>query len=1140
MKNRCKSTPVVWVRTFIIGLITVVLSGSVNAPAQEKLPQSLARYRVFSLKNISAQKGKEFLEKLEIGTVSKLPNSNTLLVTALSDDLIKASTILELMDSEREYVIRKICSASEAENLSFNEQLAAELDLDISIGTFASPPSDLVTEKAIIDIHRDELLAVAPAELIENIISVALQIPASQKAGESATQDLEQLAESDQPAQPIKTSEPEEPSQLPAQELAVPEVSALIESFELKQPGVNDTKPDELFSRLLETLGEAEERAEEKTPKEYPANQMNELHVEAVGKAADANVSAEETKPAKDSEALMKLFSSLVKRSETEKAPEESELSEAAKDRQAPLTEAEPHTPEPSSTDSGTVEIDLPSKLNIVDLLGLVGEYLELDFMFDPQKVKGEVMLKFRGPIRIKDLYPLLESVLKFHSFVMTRRGSLVVVVPENEAVEIDPELYYGPGDVNIGDIIITRIFNLQHIDTGSAKNLLEKMKLGAHVEEIKATGTLIVTGFAYRMSRIDELLKMIDKPGKPRKFRFRRLQYTLAPNLASQVKNLAEELGTVSITIAATAAKEPSQIERREGESTTAFRQRQAAARTATRQPTPSRPSEPKAEKTGVYLDADERTNRILMIGLEEDLNLVEELVDALDVQKQDLRTMRLYEIQNVGAEDVEQKLNQLGIISKTTTSTRTAPARITRPTTTRPTTTTRPSAATATTPAVTAATVEEALAGQPQVVVIEATNSLLVNATAEQHAQIALIIGYVDARPEQASIPYVVYPLENQDPTDLAGVLNQLITQTTQAQDNEGKIVTTVTSRQEDENPIIIPDPKTYSLIVYASKKNQQWLSALIKKLDEYRAQVLLDITLVQITKTDAFNFDLELLSSIPDVSFVSGAVSGFDTGTSYYTNLLAAKDRNEFIELKSSEGSFTGFYGDEKISALLTAVQTKSYGRVMARPKLLVNDNEMGSIKTTDTTYVEKIEQHWTTGDNPVQSETKTYPDYSAGITLNITPHISTGNMLTLDITLNRSGFTSALGGAKPPDKADADVSTKITVPDGHTIILGGMEKIEHAKGGKKIPILGDIPIIGGAFREVAREESHDKLYIFVKAHILRPGGDLALADLKKVSEENRVTFEKLEREMQEYEDWPGLKPDPMDPVSVLEAD
>ncbi|MHC4466122.1 MAG: hypothetical protein ACYSYW_06165, partial [Planctomycetota bacterium] len=72
----------------------------------------------------------------------------------------------------------------------------------------------------------------------------------------------------------------------------------------------------------------------------------------------------------------------------------------------------------------------------------------------------------------------------------------------------------------------------------------------------------------------------------------------------------------------------------------------------------------------------------------------------------------------------------------------------------------------------------------------------------------------------------------------------------------------------------------------------------------------------------------------------------------------------------------------------------------------------------------------------------------------------------------------------------------------------------------------------------FREVKRAGSQDKLYIFVKAHILRPGADIALADLKEASNENRRAFEKLETEMEKYEIWPGIKPKPMDPVSVLE--
>ena len=148
-----------------------------------------------------------------------------------------------------------------------------------------------------------------------------------------------------------------------------------------------------------------------------------------------------------------------------------------------------------------------------------------------------------------------------------------------------------------------------------------------------------------------------------------------------------------------------------------------------------------------------------------------------------------------------------------------------------------------------------EEGLVEEPQIVIIESTNSLLVNATAEQHAKIATIIAYVDAEPEQTATNYIVYPLENQDPMELAGVLNQLIQETVEeTQDKDSKIVRT-TRKLVEEDITIIPEPKTYSLVVYASKKNQQWISTLIKKLDEYRPQVLLDVTLVEIRKNDKF---------------------------------------------------------------------------------------------------------------------------------------------------------------------------------------------------------------------------------------------------------------------------------------------
>jgi len=127
-----------------------------------------------------------------------------------------------------------------------------------------------------------------------------------------------------------------------------------------------------------------------------------------------------------------------------------------------------------------------------------------------------------------------------------------------------------------------------------------------------------------------------------------------------------------------------------------------------------------------------------------------------------------------------------------------------------------------------------------------------------------------------------------------------------------------------------------------------------------------------------------------------------------------------------------------------------------------------------------------------------------------------------------------------GPIPPDLLSSNVETVVTVPDGKTIILGGLEKLNQTKGGTKVPVLGDIPLLGGLFRSTANTDTQSRLYVFVKAHILRPGEKGGLSDTELVSRRNREKFERYEEEMQRYEDWPGIKSKPMDPLRVLEAD
>jgi len=803
----------------------------------------------------------------------------------------------------------------------------------------------------------------------------------------------------------------------------------------------------------------------------------------------------------------------------------------------------------------GELKVTLPPKLDIIKLLQLAGEFLNLNFMYDPTKVKGEVTILWtgnqKGTIKVDELYPLMESVLQFHGFAMTRNvgANMVTVTLLNEAK--DPPFIETEADkiTEYGHVVVTRIFKLEHIDATSAKNLLDGMKLGES-SPVGDGKVLFVTGYAYRMPRVERLLKMIDKPGKPKKIRFRQLKFTMATALAPKVKTLAEQLGTVQITVGqmASSSGPTTSNQRKPGETTANYAKRLAAERAARtrRSAAPSTPST--AVQPGVYLDADERTNRVLMIGFDEELDAVEELIDTLDVEQTDLRTLKVYEIKNIDADQARKKLQELGVISGGGLSSSSSSSRITGGTSrvgaaTKSLATPRPGTSTTSSIGSTGGGLQ-GLVEEPLVVIIEPTNSLLVNATAEQHAQVELILKYVDAVTDTSTIPYVIYPLENQKPEDLAAILEKLIQET--VKDKEGKIEQVI--KKTDEEIVIVPDENTFSIIVYASKKNQEWIKNLIETLDKRRPQVLIDVTLVEVTKNDKFEYDLNLINSIPNLVNTSGLTGGITEGKTtgdIITQLSAEGSPARYIDFQSNSGSGTGFYGDKHINILLKAMQTKDYGRVLAKPKILVNDNEQGSISTTDTTYVTKTTSipvsTGGTNEGTLVTTAQEFEGYDAGIQLDITPHISEGQLLRLEIMLSRSDF-GTISGLKPPDTTSSDLSTIVTVPDGSTIILGGMVKMNQGKGGTKVPLLGDLPLIGVLFRSVDNNDFQRRLYIFVKAEIIRPAETLAhgLPDLEKISGRNRLAFEKFEQEFQNYKNFPGIKARAIKPAKVLEVE
>ena len=165
------------------------------------------------------------------------------------------------------------------------------------------------------------------------------------------------------------------------------------------------------------------------------------------------------------------------------------------------------------------------------------------------------------------------------------------------------------------------------------------------------------------------------------------------------------------------------------------------------------------------------------------------------------------------------------------------------------------------------------------------------------------------------------------------------------------------------------------------------------------------------------------------------------------------------------------------------------------------------------------------------------TRDFVPVQASIDLLITPHISEGDLLRLAVELSRDDFGSRPLSGGPPDITSSRVNTTVFVPDDSTVILGGLVKLNQTKGHSKVPILGDLPLIGFLFRSIGNSDVEKKLYVFLKANIVRPYEEAKLQDLVEISDKYREAFEKSESQFQNLEDIPGIKSPPMPPEKVL---
>jgi len=284
------------------------------------------------------------------------------------------------------------------------------------------------------------------------------------------------------------------------------------------------------------------------------------------------------------------------------------------------------------------------------------------------------------------------------------------------------------------------------------------------------------------------------------------------------------------------------------------------------------------------------------------------------------------------------------------------------------------------------------------------------------------------------------------------------------------------------------IIADVNTNSLIITAEPAVHDTYADLIRHLDQRRPQVLIEVTIVTMDTSEGYSFGVEISrpdfdDDIKTITFSSFGLSEVDPDTGSLSLIPGLGFNGAIIQPDIAE-------------VIIRALAANGRTSVTSAPRLLVNDNATGTLNSVADAPTTSIN-----ASNTV-STTSFAGFESAGTTIAITPHISEGDHLQLEYSITLSAFTGDSSDGIPPPRQRNEMASEVTVPDGHTVIIGGLTRTDLTESIEKIPILGDLPVLEYLFSTRSKGAVTTTLFVFLRPVILR---DDQFRDLKLLSEQ-----------------------------------
>ncbi|MEM6473864.1 MAG: secretin N-terminal domain-containing protein, partial [Planctomycetota bacterium] len=282
---------------------------------------------------------------------------------------------------------------------------------------------------------------------------------------------------------------------------------------------------------------------------------------------------------------------------------------------------------------------------------------------------------------------------------------------------------------------------------------------------------------------------------------------------------------------------------------------------------------------------------------------------------------------------------------------------------------------------------------------------------------------------------------------------------------------------------------DVHTNTIIVVAKPEVQRIYAKLIETLDKRRPQVLLEAKVVIIDTTDNYTLGVEVSGGDSEGSRRLFSFSSFGLST--------VEPTTGALSIMPGVG-FNGTLVDPTTAdVVVRALATHTRARVLSTPRILVNDNAEGQLTSV-------LEVPFTSVNASQTVATTSFAGFAeAGTTITATPTISDDNYLQVDYIVTLNSFTGTGSDGVPPPRQTNEVQSRVTVPDGYTIIVGGLTSQNISQEVDGIPWLERIPIIRDLASLQQDSWQQTSLFVFLKPVILRED---RFKDLRYLSDVN----------------------------------